>query len=356
MPELLKLPYLVDPHVHFRTPGQEHKEDFLTGSRAALAGGVTCVLDMPNNSTLVTNLDLLNRKKELASQSAVCDIGFYLSTLGDEDQKPDFKDCYDHVFGLKIYFNDSTGHYKVDDPEKRDWIFRNWESDRPILVHAEGPEDVQDAIDLATKYDRTLYVCHVSKKGQINKIRRGKDKRPAKVFAEATPHHLVLESLYSPDPYKQMNPSLAGLEHIQALRKGLRDGTIDVVATDHAPHTKQEKESGTPPKGVTGLETTLAILLMAERVGWISMDKIKEATHYNPIKILGLTEQPETYIEVLKNSPWAIDGDALQTKCHTTPFQGIRVLDKVHRVTLRGHLVYEDGQILAQPGSGRILP
>lgn len=354
MPEIQRVPYLVDPHVHFRTPGQEHKEDFYTGSCAALAGGVTTVLDMPNNSSLVIRKEDINQKIEESHFQAVCDMGFYLGTLGDERQKFHFEQCYDYVPGLKVYFNVSTGHYVVDNPVKRDWIFRNWESDKPILVHAEG-ETVKDAIKLAEKYDRSLYVCHVSTKGQVDRIKRAKDKRPNKVFAEVTPHHLTIDSMWSPDPYKQMKPPLVGLDDRKALWEGLVSGDIDIIATDHAPHTKEEKESSNPPSGVTGLETTLPILLMAERARYITLEKIIEVTHTNPLKIFGLEEQPETYVDVLRDSPWYIDGDALQTKCHTTPFQGVRVLDKVHRVTLRGNIVYESGKILAKPGSSKDL-
>lgn len=353
MQEMLRIPSLIDPHVHFRTPGQEYKEDFDSGSCAALAGGVTTVLDMPNNTQLVTNLDLLRAKKELAQAQTRCDIGFFLGTLGDKDQ--DFASCVDHVYGLKIYMNNTTGGYVVNDPLKLDVIFRKWDFDKPILVHAEG-DTLATAIKLAKKYDRRLHVCHVSLAKEVYEIERAKNKRGGKVTCEVTPHHLFESSLWSADAFHQMKPPLSGFYQIWTLWAGLKDGIIDMVATDHAPHTRAEKESNTPPSGVTGLETTLPVLLMAERVGEISLKRIEEVTHYNPMKIFGLPEEANTYIDVLRNDPWEIRGEDLQTRTHSTPFEGHRVLDRVHKVTVRGNVVYEAGKVIAKPGTGKILP
>lgn len=353
MPEYLRLPYLVDPHVHFRTPGQEYKEDFDSGSRSALAGGVTMVVDMPNNLQLITSLDLLNRKRELARQQTRCDIGFHLGTLGDEDQN--FAECVDYVYGLKVYMNNTTGGFTVTDPDKLDGIFRRWDFAKPILVHAEG-NTLGSAFSLAEKYDRRLHVCHVSLRDEVDQIKAAKDKRGEVVTAEVTPHHLFESLLWSADTFHQMKPPLSGFNDMQVLWDGLLDGTIDMVATDHAPHSRQEKESDMPPSGVTGLETTLPVLLMAERVGKISLAKIREVTHDNPIKVFGFPEQPYTYIEVLRDAPYEIRGSNLQTRSQLTPFEGRRVLDRVYRVSLRGNTVFEDTYILAEPGSGKVFP
>lgn len=353
MPEILKLPALVDPHVHFRTPGQEYKEDFVSGSRAALAGGVTTVLDMPNNIELVTSIELLERKIEIARAQSLCDIGFHLGTLGDENQ--DFASCVDYVCGLKIYMNNTTGGFTVTDPERLDGIFRRWDFPKPILVHAEG-NTLGAAITLAEKYDRRLHVCHISLAEEVHQVAETKNKRGDKVTAEVTPHHLFESSLWSADPFHQMKPPLSEFSDMQVLWDSLRDGTIDMVATDHAPHTRTEKESSKPPSGVTGLETTLPLLLMAERVGKISLERIKQVTHDNPLLVFDLAEQSETHVEVYRDTPWEIRGDSLQTRPRLTPFEGRRVLDQVHRVTLRGTVVYEAGKVTSEPGSGRILP
>ncbi len=352
MSEIIKMPYLVDVHVHFRTPGQEYKEDFESGSRAALAGGVTQVLDMPNNVQLVTEVSQVHRKQELVKEQSHCDIGFHLGTLGEESQN--FAQSEKEVFGLKIYMNNTTGGYIVNDPQKLESIFRRWESDKPILVHAEG-NTLSTAIALAEKYNRRLHVCHVSRADEVSQIVVAKNKRGDKVTAEVTPHHLFESSLWSADALHQMRPPLSKFSDMSVLWQALLDGTIDIVATDHAPHTKEEKESDKPPFGVTGLETMLPVLLMAEWVHEISLQRIIEVTHQNPIAIFGLLEELDTFIEVERDAAWEIRGKELQTRPHLTPFEGRRVLDKVKRVTMRGQVVYEDGKILNNPGAGRVL-
>lgn len=353
MTEYLTLPYLVDPHVHLRTPGQEHKEDFATGSRAALAGGVTTVLDMPNNAIPVTSLELVRMKKELARKTSICDIGFYLGTLGEKDQN--FAESVEEVYGLKIYMNETTGKYIVSDPDKLGNIFKRWNYAKPILVHAEG-DTLKTAISLAQKYNRRLHVCHVSLETEVNQIRNAKIKRGEMVTAEVTPHHLFESRLWSADTFHQMKPPLSDFQDMRVLWEALRDGTFDIVATDHAPHTRIEKESDEPPSGVTGLETMLPVLLMAERAGEISLDKIIEVTHTNPLRIFNILEEANTFVEVLRSAPWEIRGENLQTRSRLTPFEGRRVLDRVYRVTLRGNVVYENGKFLGEPGSGRVLP
>lgn len=349
---IVRFPGLIDPHVHFRTPGQEHKEDFYTGSRAALAGGVVIVLDMPNNTKLVVSRELLEEKRRLAAADTVCDIGFYLGTQGEENE--DLMASEPYVKALKLYLNPTTGHFFVKDPDKIERVFRNWESEKPIAVHAEG-DRWPLAVRLAEKYGRTLVGCHLSEPTQLDDLDRAKNRRPGVVFGEVTPHHLAIESIWSSDVYKKMNPPLVELPVMGMLRKALANGLLDYVGTDHAPHTKEEKESGNPPAGVTGLETMMVILLMLERAGDISINRVKEVTHDAAARIFNIVDEPGTYIEVARNSPWRIRGDALQTKCHTTPFEAIEVQDKVHKTVIRGTVVYHDGEILAQRGSGRVL-
>jgi carbamoyl-phosphate synthase/aspartate carbamoyltransferase/dihydroorotase len=251
--------------------------------------------------------------------------------------------------------NRTTGHYVVEDPDKLKNAFRKWDTDKPILVHAEG-DKTKVALDLAAEYRRNIHICHVSTEEQVNQITDAKLKRGESVTGEVTPQHLVYTALWSADPYKQLKPEFGKVSDLYALWNGLRNGTLDVVATDHAPHTRDDKNSPNPPSGVTGLETTVAVLLRAERIGELSMRRIKEVTHDNPRKILGLQAQPDTYIEVRRGDPYYIKGEAFHTKCGTTPFEGFMAEDRVERTVLRGRVVYEKGKILATPGSGRIYP
>ena len=358
MREYLRMPPLIDPHVHARSPGQEHKENFTTIGNAALAGGVTTILDMPNNLKLIDSLERLEEKKELARKSALCDMGFYLGTLGDPDQN--FAEAEPEVFGLKIYMDQTTGGFIVNDPKKLDSIFRRWDFDKPILVHAEG-NTLKTAIDLALTYSRRLHVCHVSLADEVNLIREAKWLRGEMVTAEVTPHNLFKSKLWNAHPFNQMKPPLSAFSDMHVLWEAVRDGTIDIIATDHAPHTRAEKLGDKPPSGVTGLETMLPLLLMAERAGEISLERIKEMTHFGPMRIFGIPEQPNSYVLVDQDVDWKIQGEKLQTKPHLTLFEGETMMDQVKEVVLRGETVYLHSDypslsILAQPGSGKVLP
>lgn len=356
MSQIERLPYLVDTHVHLRDLTQQEKEDFDTGSQAALVGGVVTVLDMPNNEKLITSIEQIKEKMRLASQKSRCDIGFYLGTLGDENQ--DFKSCMDQVYALKVYMNNTTGGFTVGDPDVLDSIFRRWDSPKPLAVHAEG-DTLETAIKLADKYDRHLHVCHVSLAKEVSLIARSKSKRGEdKVTCEVTPHHLFESNLWSAHGHYTMKPPLSGFGDISVLWQGLKDEVIDEIATDHAPHTVAQKERAECLNGVTGLETTLPLLLMAERVGKINLEEIKRLTHTNPLKIFNIPEEPyeNTYIEVKRGESWMLKGENLKTKPKHSPFEGRRFLDRVHRVVVRDKVVYEAGEILAKPGDGKVLP
>lgn len=337
MSEYLKLPNLIDLHVHCRDFGQSHKETYHTASMAALAGGITFIGDMPNNSELTDSLKKIDIKKEMVKDEKV-DFGFYLGTLGDEKQN--FKECFDHVLGLKVYMSNTTGGYIVSDENRLNHIFKSWECEKPILVHAEG-NTLLTAIELAEKYDRKLYVCHVSRKDEVELIVNAKNKRPDMIFAEVTPHHLFLDAdSVKNNPYRQMKPPLSEPEDIKSLWIAVQDGTIDTIGSDHAPHTKEEKKSDNPPFGVPGLETTLILLLKAQRDGIITRNQIIKLTHDNPIKIFNLEEQEDTFVTVERGVPNIIRGENLKTKCRWSPFEGMEFSDRVLEVTLRGKVVY----------------
>lgn len=343
----LKLPYLVDPHVHDRFD-QPHKEDWDTLEAACLAGGVLQKIVMPNNSTLINCLPLLEAKIASATPHLLTDTFFHLGTWGDRWNNISYSECYNKVSGLKVYMNETTGGYSVNDLANLVNIFSSWPTGKPILVHAEGAM-LAVALGLARIYSQRLYICHVSKAHEVDLIEAAKESGQ-EVFAEVTPHHLLLTD-YSEgkNPFKMMKPPLGGQDDRAALWDGLDTGVIDVVATDHAPHTKEEKRSAKPPSGVPGLETTLPLLLNQTR-RWgsiVDLDKIALWTHTNPIKIFDLQEQPESFVEVDTKVDYLLTGKDLQTKCKWTPFEGLSLCDRIYRVTLRGKVVFEDGQILA---------
>lgn len=351
MPHVIKLPGLADPHVHLREPGATQKEDFSTGTKAAIAGGYTMVLDMPNNPTPTITPEALEEKKKLAEGRIYADVGFHFGASSKSIEY--FPKIADKVFGLKVYMNQTTGDLLMEDDAILEQVFSSWTKEKPILVHAEGPT-LQKAINLAKKYDGKLHICHVSLGEELDMIRAAK-KDGLDISCEVTCHHLFLtdEDAKRLGPFGMMRPPLASKEDQQALWLAISDGTIDMIASDHAPHTKEEKEGEKVPNGVPGLETTLPLLLTAVNSGRLSLDRLIELTSTNPRKAFGLPEQQDTYVEVGLDESYVIENENLQTKCGWSPFAGMKVTGKVKKVILRGQLVY-DGQNLFGP-YGQVL-
>jgi dihydroorotase-like cyclic amidohydrolase len=344
----LKLPGLIDIHVHLRDPGGTQKEDFATGTAAALAGGVVAVFDMPNNTPPTVDAESLQHKTQLASRKARCDFGFYLgATPGNAGRAAASHD----VASLKMYIDETYGPLRIGDLATLMAHFSRWPKHKPIAVHAEGLATAM-VIGLAQLYDRTAHICHVGRKAEIQLIRTAKE-RGAKITCEVTPHHLFLTEADAGQlgGFGQMKPSLGAEEDRDALWADL--GVIDAVASDHAPHTVAEKEGQTPPPGVPGLETMLPLLLNAVSEGRLSMEHIAELTHYGPARIMGLQPPDDAYVEVDPAARQVLRGDHMFTKCGWTPFEGMAVHGRVERVFLRGAKAYEDGRMLAAPGWGK---
>jgi dihydroorotase-like cyclic amidohydrolase len=350
---LCKLPGLIDAHVHLRDPGATHKEDFSTGTAAALAGGIVAVLDMPNNNPPTVNGQRLSEKAQIASQKAHCDFGFY---LGATEDNADHGATLSHrVAGLKIYMGQTYGPLKMAELAALLAHFRSWPADKPIAVHAEGLA-VAGSIALARLHDKRLHICHVSSKAEIELIRKAKESWGAtRLTCEVTPHHLFLTQADAArlGNLAHVKPPLGTKEGQAALWDNL--DIVDIIASDHAPHTLAEKESPEPPPGVPGLETTLPLLLTAVAEGRLSWERLIELTSENPTRIFSLRQDERTYVEVDLDDRYVLHGPSLRTKCGWTPFEGMKVRGRVVRVYLRGALAYADGQVLAQPGFGRAL-
>ncbi len=346
MSKSIKLPGLIDPHVHLREPGATQKEDFETGTKAAIAGGFTLVLDMPNNPAPTVTPKALQEKKKLAAGRIYTDIGFYFGASKESIQY--FSKVQDEVFGLKLYMNHTTGELLIEDNQILGQIFSSWTKEKPILVHAEA-ETLQKAISLAKKFGKRLHVCHVSLKQELDLIGSAKNDG-LDITCEVTCHHLFLteEDVERLGPFGTMKPPLESKKDQEALWEGIVDGTIDMIGSDHAPHTKDEKSGEKVPNGVPGLETTLPLLLTAVNDKRLTLDRLIELTSTNPRKVFGLPKQEETYVEVDMEESYEIDNEKLQTKCGWSPFAGMKVTGKVKKVVLRNQLVY-DGQNLFGP-------
>jgi dihydroorotase len=346
----IEIPGLIDTHVHLREPGAEHKEDFETGTKAAIAGGVTAVLDMPNNPTPTVSSNALNDKLDRAKGRVYSDIGFHFgatpSSIGD------FDSVKDEVFGYKLYMDETTGDLKVDREEAEE-IFAQIPEGKIIIVHAEGPT-LDYALDLARIYRKRLHAAHVSLASEVEAIRMAQ-LEGLDVTAETTPHHLFLtsDSIHRLKGYGRMKPPLRKRQDIESLWEGIRQGVIEVVATDHAPHTKQEKEGEKPPFGVPGLETTLPLLLTALTEGRISLSLLRKVTYDNPKRIFGINPQEST-VRINLDEEGVIRGDRLQTKAGWTPFDGFKVQGRILEVRLGKKIVYDGENVVGEP-QGRVL-
>lgn len=345
----ITLPGMIDPHVHLRDPGQTHKEDFNTGSSAALAGGYTTIIDMPNNIIPITTEKLLDQKISIANKKIVGDLGFYFGTLGDNYSE--FGKIYDKVCGMKIYLNLTTGGFIID-KKKLSEIYSAWQSDKPIMLHAE--EDVSDLVLTTLKnIPRKTHICHVSSQKELEFVMRAKD-MGFPITCGITPHHLFLNDADGSrlGSFGHMKPYLKPEKDRKFLWDHL-DG-FDIIESDHAPHTRQEKESNNPPFGVPNLETTLSLMLSAEAEGKITRAKLLDKLHFKPAELLRITPDKKTHIEVSMEE-YEIRNENLLTKAGWSPFAGRKVVGKVKKVYIRGNKVFENGKVLVDPGSGRII-
>jgi len=349
MADIITLPGLIDPHVHLRDPGQTHKEDFFTGTSAALAGGYTTVMDMPNNLEPITTLERLQAKIASAQAQTVSDIGFHFGTLGDNFDE--FEKVIDLVRGLKIYMNVTTGNFKIDANVLID-IYKAWPGTKPILLHAE--DDVSDIVlETLEAVPKLTHICHVSSEAELLFVMKAKE-AGLPVSCGVTPHHLFLTEADAErlGPYGHMKPYLKPQKDVDFLWRHL--DAIDIIESDHAPHTREEKDSDTPPFGVPGLETMLPLMLTAEAEGRLTREKLIDLLHDRPAQLFGIETDPTTKVEV-EMTKYEVDNDLLLTKAGWSPFVGRKLVGKVKTVYLRGTKVFEDGKVLATPGSGRIL-
>ena len=339
----MKLPGLIDVHVHLRSPGGEHKEGFHTGTAAALAGGFTLLMGMPNTQPPLITLSAWRIAQENASSNSLCDVFMYAGASSEHIQ--DLPALAQHAPALKLYMDETYGSLKVDDLGTLAKIFEIWPAHKPLAVHAEG-RSVANAIALATIFDQPVHICHVSRKSEIELIAAAKH-RGLPVTCEVTPHHLFLTRAdeVSLGTLGMMRPPLADAEDVKALWQHI-DSTIDIIASDHAPHTLSEKQSVNPPSGVPGLESTLPLMLTAVHQNRISMERLIDLLYTNPKRIFNLPEQPGTWVEINPDSQYTFPDHSLHTRCGWSPFSGKPVIGKINRVVFHGKEVVKDGQVI----------
>jgi carbamoyl-phosphate synthase/aspartate carbamoyltransferase/dihydroorotase len=350
----IKIPAMLDPHVHLRGMDWAHKGTFASETAAALAGGYWAVFDMPNTLPSTIDPPALDRKLAEFGAQARCDWGVYYGAALTANWQY-FSAIADRVCGLKIYNNQTTGVLLIEDQATRSQHYTAWPSGKIIAVHAEG-ETVLDILDLVRKHRRWTHFCHISSAYEIRLLSAAKEEG-LPISIGVCPHHLYLSDADLPSlgPLGLMKPGLKTKQDQEALWRAVQSGVVDIIESDHAPHTLDEKHADQPVYGVPGLETTLPLLGLAVKEGRLSIERVIELVAVNPRKIWGLAAPPETYTMVDFDLDYTINRENLYTLCGWSPFEGMRVYGRVMSVVIRGRQVFDGEHVLAEPGSGSNL-
>lgn len=374
---LTLLPGVIDPQVHFREPGLEHKEDLFTASCACAKGGVTSFLEMPNTRPLTITQAALDDKLQRAAQKCVVNYGFFIGAT--PENLPDLLTAHPTP-GIKIFMGSMHGPLLVDSEAALEAIFA--QGKRLIAVHAEdrarieqrrlefaGIHDpkvhsqIQDnqtallatqlAVKLANKYQRRLHILHMSTGEEAEFLRQDK---PQWVTAEVTPQHLLLNtSAYDTiGTWAQMNPPLKSPHDNDVLWQALLDGVIDFIATDHAPHTLEEKAQEYPntPSGMPGVETSLALMLTAAMEGRCTVAQVANWMSTAVAKGYGIENKgaispgyDADLVLVDLNTYRPVMREELLTKCGWSPFEGWNLTGWAVMTIVGGQIVYENGKV-----------
>lgn len=379
----------IDPHVHFRDPGATHKEDINSGSIAAASGGITTFFDMPNTTPSTTTIEALEAKKEYAKHNSLVNYNFFIGAT--HDNLNHLKQVQ-NVPGIKIYVGSSTGELLVDKKEELEQIFT--QTKHAIAVHSEDEQMIQERlqtykgssnvldhekirsaegalkctkmlVDLAQKTNHHLHICHLTTKQEVELLRSLGTQNL--ITSEVSPQHLLT---YAPDIYDnwgtkaQINPPIRHQDHQKALFLGLQDGVIDFIASDHAPHTNEEKDQvfGKAPSGMPGVETSFPLLLNCAKNGFFSLTEITKRMSFMPAKVYNIQNKgiiKENFdadlVLVDLNAKYKITKDNLKTKCKWSIFEGQEITGKVIATFVNGQVVYREGDVFESVKGKEVL-
>jgi dihydroorotase len=383
--DLHVLPGVIDTQVHFREPGMEQKEDLETGSRAAVVGGVTAVFEMPNTKPLTTSPDTLSDKIERARHRMFCDFAFYVGgTRENVDDIPTLENLQGSA-GIKVFMGASTGDLLVEDEPSLDRIIARIR--RRAAFHSEDETRLRERaslrrhgdasshpvwrdeiaamiatdrlVRLAETHRKRIHVLHISTAEEIDFL--GRHKEWASV--EVTPHHLTL---VAPDCYErlgtfaQMNPPVRDERHRAAIWAGIASGVVDVLGSDHAPHTREEKEHPYPEShsGMTGVQTLVPIMLDHVNAGRLSLTRFVDLTSHGPARLFGIRGKGRlavgfdadlTVVDMKRTE--TITHNWIQSRSRWTPYDGVQVKGWPVGTFVRGRCVAWNGEILG-PADG----
>jgi len=383
------LPGVVDSQVHFREPGLTHKEDLETGTKAALLGGVTAVFEMPNTQPSTTDQSTFEAKVKALDNRAWCNVGFYVGGSHDNISQLATLEKLDGCCGIKVFMGSSTGTLLVEDDESLFKILS--QGHRRVAVHCEDEQRlkerkmiaiegksahlhpswrdeetallaVQRLIRLALKAKRPVHVLHVTSRQEIEFLSAHKNIATIEVL----PQHLTLAA---PECYEklgnfaQQNPSIRDKSHQAALWKALQKGIIDVIGSDHAPHTIEEKKREYPssPSGMPGVQTLLPIMLNHVNNGNLSLTHLIQLISINPSKIFNILDHGKLELGASANLTIVdlklerkIENKWIVSRCGWTPYDGMKVKGWMKGCFINGQLAMMEDQIIDRP-KGRLL-
>jgi dihydroorotase len=382
------LPGVIDTQVHFREPGLTHKEDLETGSRAAVLGGVTGVFEMPNTNPQTTTPQALAAKVAAGHHRMHCDFAFWVGGTYENVGDVAELERLPGAAGIKVFMGSSTGSLLVADDAgvteilkrtKRRAAFHSEDEERlKARMHlrrkgdpSSHPEwrDVETAmsctrrlIAIARKTGACIHVLHISTADEIAYLQDFKDI----ASCEATPHHLTL---VAPDcynrlgAYAQMNPPVRDEPHRKGIWAGIANGTVDVLGSDHAPHTREEKDHVYPDthSGMTGVQTLVPIMLDHVNAGRLTLERFVDLTSHGPNRLFGIAGKGRiaagydadfTIVDMQRRQ--TISNDWIASRCGWTPYDGVSVNGWPIGTMVRGHVVMWDGEI-TEPGLGEAI-
>jgi dihydroorotase len=393
---LLVLPGLIDEHVHLRDEGRAYKEDFASGTAAAAAGGFTTVLDMPNNDPVTMSVGTLLNRMRAAQRKLFVNVGFYSEFPQKLDDAADI--VAEGAVGFKLFMGNQTGGLNIDDDqtimagctevarlkvplavhaEDRAMLAANEEKLKQakksgtadfLRAHTEAVEltAIQRLLKVSEQTDVRMHFCHVSTEGGLKAIREAK-KSGRTVTCEVTPNHLMLtsEDLKRYGQIAIVAPPLRSKTHVDALWKGIEDGSVDAVGSDHAPHSQSEKSASNVwdvKVGVPGLETTLPMMLTQIKKSKLTIVQAVHLLSERPAEIFGLNDRGRLergknadLIVVDFNRQFKIDASKFNSKAKFSPYDGWAVQGKAVKTIVNGQLVFDEDEIVATGGCGLII-
>lgn len=390
------LPGLIDDQVHFREPGVTYKAEIYTESRAAVAGGITSYMEMPNTKPNTLTQELLEDKYQLAAQKSIANYSFYMGASNDNLEEV-LKTNPQNVCGVKVFMGSSTGNMLVDERSTLEGLFSQVKM--LIATHCEDEATVRQneanaraeygeqvpiamhpeirsaeacylssslAAELAKKYNTRLHILHLSSAMEMELFSNDIPLEEKRITAEACVHHLWFshEDYADKGTLIKWNPAVKSAADREAILAAVLDDRIDVIATDHAPHTLEEKQNTyfNAPSGGPLVQHNLVALLEMYHQGKISIEKIVEKACHNPAKLFDVRERGfirEGYkadlVLVDLNDPWVVETSNIMAKCGWSPFEGQEFKSKVEKTWVNGNLVYQDDKIVEGTNGERLL-